>query len=121
MNRGDWDAAFAPAAGADRRVHTRRVLQTAATLRIPGGKTVEVRTLDISAGGMAILVPSGPPTGATFTVCTALPMKAKPHAPIEVRAQVMHSVYSGALGGFKVGLRFIDLGDDTLATIEAFL
>lgn len=114
-------AAVPEATGAERRVHLRRVLRNNALLLLPGDKTLEVRTVDISAGGMGILVDVNPPQGATFSIRVSLPLKSKGYKVFETRVQVMHSVYGSAEGYFKVGLRFIDLDAGTVAAISSYM
>jgi len=116
------EAVAAPVgAGAERRTFARRALRNTAFLLLPGGKTLEVRTFDISAGGMGILVDVNPPRGATFSIRVSLPLKIRGYDTFESRVQVMQSVYGSAEGHFKVGLRFIDLEASAVVAIAGFM
>lgn len=107
--------------GAERRSHARRNLRTSAVIVLPGGKTVDVRTLDISPGGVGLLIGANPPKGTFFDLQVALPMRSDGHTKLHVKVEVMQSIYDGHDGGFKVGVRFVGLEPDDSATIAAFL
>lgn len=107
--------------GAERRAHVRRKLRSPAFMVLPGGKVVDVRTLDISAGGMGLLIGANPPKGTVFDLQMALPMRSDGHRKLRAKVEVMQSIYDGQDGGFKVGVRFVGLEPDDSAAIAAFL
>jgi c-di-GMP-binding flagellar brake protein YcgR len=92
-----------------RRQHQRRALRVAAHIDVPGQPPIDVRTIDISVGGMGIAAPFNAPINATCTVRFVLPLPPPADGYVEVRATVAHSMYSGSENAFKVGLTFLDL------------
>ncbi len=94
---------------ADRRTAERRPLHTQASVLLSAGRALGVRVVDVSMGGMAIASPSNPPQGTTFTIRFSMPKRPSGSVIIQERVEVMHSVFSGDVGAFKVGLRFLDL------------
>ncbi len=107
--------------GSERRAHVRRKLRIAAALLLPGGKTVDARTLDISAGGMGLLVGANPPKGSVFHLEANLPMRIEGNAPLRAKVEVMQSIYGRAEGGFMVGVRFVDIQPESEAVLASFL
>ena len=105
----------------DRRKTERKSLRTRATVILGQTQAFEVRTLDVSAGGMAIVAQANPPPGVVLGIRFMFPLKPSGYAPFEARARVVHSVFSSAESGFKVGLSFIDLPSDAAATIAKYL
>lgn len=95
--------------GAERRVAERRNLRVAATILLAETQTFAVRTLDISSGGLAIVAAANPRPGVQFLIRFPLAQKNGPHALFEARVRVVHSVFSSAEGGFKLGLSFVEL------------
>lgn len=110
-----------PAEGIERRKNPRRVLRTTATVILNGTQTFQVRTIDISIGGMAIVAPANPKPGVTFTIRMTIPLGSKGTEAFEAKAKVMHSVYANAESGFKIGLSFIKLSESSAATVEKYL
>ena len=105
----------------ERRKTERKSLRTRATVILGQAQAFEVRTLDISAGGMGIVAQANPPPGVVLTVRFMFPLKPSGYAPFEARARVVHSVFSSVESGFKVGLSFIDLPAGAAATISKYL
>lgn len=111
---------FDSASGSDRRRHERKRLGGHTVVVLPPDRIVRVRPLDISVGGMGIVVPIDPPAGIQFRIRTELPHGTR-STTIEATVQVTHSALSGPYDGFKVGLRFMDLDLAHRDVIEAFL
>lgn len=112
--------------GAERRQHERRTLRVSAQLRLTdasttGTKPMDVRTIDISLGGMAVVAPVNLRTGVTLTINFTLPARSKGITPVQARVQVMHSILGRDEGGFKIGLRFLGTDNATNASIREFL
>jgi c-di-GMP-binding flagellar brake protein YcgR len=106
---------------ANRRVHERKLLRVAAQVIVPGRPEVEVRTWDISAGGIAVVAAVNPPVGLKFKLRVRLPVRPAGTAALESQVEVMHSVLIKSEGGFKVGLRFVDLSSTAAAAVMQFL
>jgi c-di-GMP-binding flagellar brake protein YcgR len=84
-------------------------------------QSIEVRVLNVSVGGMAIVAAANPRAGIIFTIKVPIPTSPTGVVIIEARAQVIHSVLARDQDGFKIGLRFIDLRDTAAAAIRQYL
>ncbi len=82
---------------------------------------MDVRTLDISLGGMGVVAPVNLRSGITLTVQFTLPARSKGMTPVQARVQVTHSILGRDEGGFKIGLRFLGVDNNTTAAIREFL
>ncbi len=107
--------------GSDRRINERRPLRVPAKVLTPEGRVMDVCTIDISDGGMAIASPVNPTHGTVFTIGFSLPKRPNGNVVIQERVQVMHSVFSGDVQAFKVGLMFIDLSAPAAEIILNFV
>lgn len=105
----------------ERRRSQRKALRTGAVVGLPGGQRFEVRTLDISTGGLAIVAGANPRPGTRFELEFALPMGSRGVMPVRVTAQVAHSVFSSAENGFKVGLFFVDPQPQLAQAVAAYM
>ena len=105
----------------DRRKHDRRPLRTVARVVLPNNQAFEVRTLDIGAGGMGILAGANPKPGTGFVIQLMLPSKTAAPTPFQAKVRVANSVLGGDLGGFKIGLQFVDLEPATDSLLRQYL
>jgi c-di-GMP-binding flagellar brake protein YcgR len=110
-----------PLAGQDRRQQERRALRGAATVVLSPTQAFEVRTVDVSLGGMAIIALANPRPGTAFSIRFNLPAKSGAAVAIETRALVLHSVLASDGQGFKIGLRFVGPSDATSREIRRYL
>jgi c-di-GMP-binding flagellar brake protein YcgR len=106
---------------AERRVTDRKTLRTRATIILGQTQAFEVRTLDLSTGGMGIVAQANPRPGTLMGIRFMLPLKPGGYHPFEARAKVAHSVYSASEQGFKIGLSFIDLSPEAAAAAQRFV
>jgi len=107
--------------GLEERQHVRRVLRTMAQLIVAGSPPFQVRTLDISAGGMAILTTVQPPRGLNCTVQLSLPQTGREPVAMALPVTVAHSIFSSGKEGVKVGLSFNALPPDAAAMVQRFV
>lgn len=105
----------------EKRQHKRRWLQTTANVMVAGRSPLEVRTSDISVGGLGIVAPANPPQNLIVTVRLALPMPGSKLVPIEVTGRVVYSVLSRQHGGFSIGLSFMSVSPQVLQVIDAYV
>ena len=107
--------------GQELRQHARRVLRTTAQLVVAGSPPFPVRTLDISAGGMAIIATVQPPRGLHCTVLLSLPQTGREPVAMALPVTVAHSIFSSGEEGVKVGLSFNALPPDAAALVQRFV
>lgn len=107
--------------GAERRQTKRRLLRTDAVILFDPTHTLKVRTLDISAEGIAIVTSGNPNPGITLRIRFPVPSMTGGHKTLETQARVVHSIYSGAEGGFAVGLHFVGLPSDSAKVIRDYV
>jgi len=105
----------------ERRKTERKSLRTSATVILGQAQAFEVRALDLSIGGMAIVAQANPKPGMVLAIRFMLPLKPVGYTLFEAQARVVHSVFSSAESGFKVGLSFIGLSAEASAAVRAYL
>jgi hypothetical protein len=105
----------------EKRQHERRILRTNATLLLPGHPGFEVRTADISIGGLGIVAAANPPPGLICRVVLTLPNSSGGARQVEVTGKVAHSVYSSRSGGFQIGMVLLNLDSAATSAIVDYL
>lgn len=105
----------------EKRQHERRILRTNATLLLPGHPGFEVRTADISIGGLGIVAAANPPPGLICRVVLTLPNSSGGARQVEVTGKVAHSVYSSRSGGFQIGMVLLNLDAAATSAIVDYL
>lgn len=103
----------------ERRQDPRKTLRTPATVRV-AGQSFQVRTLDVSVSGVAIVAAVNPPAGMSLEVEFLLPGR-NGVSRVSARAQVMHSVLCGAENGFRVGVTFSALDETSRRAIDVYV
>jgi c-di-GMP-binding flagellar brake protein YcgR len=109
------------APGEERRTAERKGLRVKATVILGQAQAFEVRTLDLSATGMGIVAQANPKPGMILVVRFLIPLRPSGYSPFEAKARVVHSVFSSAESGFKVGLSFTELSPASAAAALRFL
>ncbi len=109
----------------DRRQFERRPLRTVAVMTLTGQASgvasYDVRTADISTGGLAVVSQKHVLPGSRVSVWVRLPGGGAPGKALEVMAEVMHSILAGSVDGFKVGLSFVELNASATETIAQYI
>jgi len=105
----------------EKRVHSRRALRVAARVTVTGGTEVEVRTSDISEGGLGVVAPVNPSIGTKFRVRFGLPNGAYQPITIDVQVTVVRSILARLEGGFMIGLLFTPLDKAGLEAIRKYI
>jgi c-di-GMP-binding flagellar brake protein YcgR len=116
----DLNFSLSPLVGAERRAHDRRTFRSTAHVLLPGGKTVDVRTFDISVGGLGIIASANPPIGVVIALRVHVPQRSKGVTSIDVHGKVACCVHGAAEGGFRIGLAFSQLPPPAREAIESF-
>jgi c-di-GMP-binding flagellar brake protein YcgR len=107
--------------GADRREAVRRSLRSPALVLLPGQPGRVGRTVDVSETGLCVMLPDGLADGVECLVGFELPDRAGARKRYQARARVVHSVLSNQGDGFKVGMQFVQMPDDTRRALESFI
>lgn len=83
----------------------RKVLRCRAQLRMADGSSVEVRTVDITAGGMSVMSQQNLATGDSASLVFKLPV----HGALQTLTADVRIVYATPVGfeGTRIGLRFV--------------
>ncbi len=110
-----------PDSDAERRQHARRPFRSVAVVVVSGTKQIEVRTVNLGAGGMGIIASANPKPGTTFTIAFSLQTGPKTTQRFATQVQVTHAVLARDHDGFKVGLRFVSVGSELAAAIAQYL
>lgn len=105
----------------DRRTAERRTFRTKAVAVINENQVFQVRTLNLSVRGIAVVSHRNIPIGTVISLRFIVPMKVGDSTSIQVQAIVVHSVFSNELDEFNIGLAFIDLSPTDAAAIGSFL
>lgn len=109
------------ATGAARRRHDRSRFAATVQLRLGCGQLLEGRTLDISLGGLLLLLPLNLPVDTRGHVRLRVPASPSGAREITAEVQVASMVLSGRQGGFLAGLRFTLLPPAAQAGLEDYL
>ncbi len=88
-----------------------------------GKPILHTHTFDLSVGGAGIRSDYGDLTGAVVTILLAQPVRQGGEVPkmLKLRAQVVSSVHSPAMSGFRHGLKFIPSRDDGGSVLGSIL
>src|SRR5664279_5069732 len=103
--------------GPERRQYKRAALRGIAHLVLTGHPSIEVRTVDISVGGMGIVASANPPAGLACVIRVVIPVKPRGTTTVEVQAKVAHSIFSHGAGGFLIGLEFSQLSAEAKSAV----
>lgn len=103
------------------RQYGRRVLHANARLFVADMMPIDVRTLDLSQGGMAIIAPFNPEAYTGGSIRFPLKFTGSPLVHLEAMATMMNSVYSGHYQGFRIGMQFNDLSDKVKSLIVRYI
>lgn len=106
--------------GAELRITPRRRLQVKALVLTADGRHVVGRTLDLSVTGLGLTLSVNFAPGTTVAVAFDLPMRPHGFWPVRAHARVVHSILDAQSGDFRLGLRWVNVNDETLQRLQAF-
>ena len=108
--------------GKERRADERKPLRSQAHLLPLGQAPFAVRLIDISEGGLRVACSVNPPLMTVSLLRMSVPTadRAAP-ATVEVKVQVINSIYARAEDGFRVGMQFLELSSAHRDVISAYL
>ena len=96
-------------AGDDRRSGERKTFRAPALLRLPDRQIIEVRTFDISVGGIGVVTPMNLRQDAICDIRVRPPLFVEGLEVLLARGRIAHSILSGKEKGFLIGLEFMGL------------
>jgi c-di-GMP-binding flagellar brake protein YcgR len=103
------------------REHARGRLVCTVHVMLPGRRIVEARAVDISVGGLRLLVPTNLPLHSVHNIRLGLPGNPEGSYTVMARGQVMNVMFSGKENGFMVGLRFTSISHAAVEAIAQYL
>lgn len=89
------------------RTYPRKVLRCQARIALPGMAPMRGRTVDISLGGICMLVPEQLPVGQACDVGFEAPLNGK-LVRVIASGKIIYSILSGT-EGFRTGVQFVQL------------
>ncbi len=107
--------------GAELRRHEREYFASTVQLLLPQRRILQARTLDISLGGLKLIVPANLAVGTRCGLRLVIPVVPYGARTIVAEAEVASIVFSGRENGFLVGLRFTTLPQEPRAALLAYL
>jgi c-di-GMP-binding flagellar brake protein YcgR len=113
--------AAASAQNSNRRDGERIPLRTPVLLLVGEHQRLESRSLDLAKGGMAVVTDWNLPLGTLLALKMGL---ATPNASVRtlvLRARVVNATLAGSVGGFRLGLQFINVDPTSAQVIERWL
>ena len=106
--------------GSERRASPRKILRTAATVRLPDGRMFDARTIDISQSGLGFVCDLNLPARLACRVEFALVVDGDPRR-IELLGVVTHTVFSARHSRFSVGMKFAAMPPELSAAIARYV
>ena len=112
---------MAPDGVQQRRSHARRPLHCPAKLMLASKRIIDLRIVNISAGGLGVIAPENLAMGTSCQLRFDLPLAPGGHVTLYLSAEVMNSVFSSREDGFKLGLKFVKPTEESASHIERFV
>lgn len=91
----------------DTRSFPRKILRAPAKVTLPGRPSYRAKTIDISLGGVSLIVPDQFPIGQICTVSFEAPVNDN-IARVTATTRVIYSILKGT-EGFRTGLQIIEI------------
>ncbi len=108
-------------AGLDRRSSERKAFKAPALLRLPDQQVIEVRTTDISVGGIGVVTPMNLRQDAVCDIRVRPPIFTEDMGLIVARGRIAHSILSGREKGFLIGLQFLEIPSSMADLIKQYV
>lgn len=121
MNEPQPSANAAAAPSQEMRAHVRMLYRTEVILRIDDGRQFVARSLDISAGGLGLLVEHDIAGCGMATLSMLLARDIGGPSIFRARARVAAAVYDGARQAFRTGLQFVFVDPASALLLDEFL
>lgn len=103
----------------DKRQQPRKIFKTIVTVTLDEGRVYEAKSVDISSGGMCLILPGkNLPVGTHCTIRFDLVSNRRVHK-ISAVSKVTYSICASE--GFKIGFQFVKIDSGCLAAVESFM
>lgn len=102
----------------DRRKQPRRAFNAPFLIVYSGVKPYRTQALDISIGGVCLILPHNIPTGTLAKLAFDLQLSGK-RLPVQAEAAALHSIC--CTQGFKTGFKFVEVPDTALLLLHRFV
>ncbi|NEX60725.1 PilZ domain-containing protein [Noviherbaspirillum galbum] len=89
------------------RVYPRKALRCPALIVLPGIAPIRAKTVDVSLGGLSLVLPGQLPAGQPCTLVFEPIINGKPRR-ITAAIRVIYSILSST-DGFRTGVQFVEL------------
>ncbi len=107
--------------GVQNRVHARHPLRTRGTLFFTGNQPIQIRTLDVSLGGVCLVSDIAIPAKIIGQLDINFPIGKGQFEMMQVNIQIMHSIFCNKEDGFKVGILFVKPPSNLMAAVQKLL
>lgn len=94
-------------ANSETRVYPRKVLRAQARIALPGMPAMRAKTVDVSLGGLCMMVPEQIPPGQVCNVGFEAPVNGRT-VRIFAIGKIVYSILSGT-DGFRTGVQFTEV------------
>ncbi|WP_298232721.1 PilZ domain-containing protein [uncultured Azohydromonas sp.] len=108
-------------AGIDRRLGERKKFRAPALLRLPDRQVIEVRTFDISVGGIGVVTPMNLRQDVVCDIRVRPPILSEGMEVLLARGRIAHSILSGKEKGFLIGLEFVEIASSMREIIKQYV
>jgi hypothetical protein len=107
--------------GDERRLVERKPLRVRVRVTLAGRPEMEVRSVDVSTGGMSLVVDVNlaPATPCNLSFTLLLP-DGSMHK-VQIAATVAHCTYSGQRSGFVIGLQFKGASEELKGLLQRYM
>jgi hypothetical protein len=108
-------------AGAAARRHEREFFSCAVQVLTPERRIVDAQMLDLSLGGMKLVLPHALQIGSRCGVRFFVPAGPFSSRVVMADIEITSLILSGREGGFLAGVRFTDVPETSLASLRSYL
>jgi len=105
----------------ERRQVERKPLRVRVRMALAGKPEAEVRAVDVSTGGMSLVVDLNLATGTPCNLAFTLQLPDSSLHKVQVGAVIVHSTYCGLRSGFVIGLQFKGASESLKAALLRYV
>jgi c-di-GMP-binding flagellar brake protein YcgR len=105
----------------ERRQVERKSLRVRVRVALAGKPDMEVRAVDVSTGGMSLVVDLNLAPATSCHLSFMLPLPDGGMHQVQIAAVIAHCTYSGQRSGFVIGLQFKGASEDLKAALLRYV